>query len=172
MAAVVRTFEVFDATAVRREFIELDRDAADFGLFRPLLAYWEQRRAGRIAPSRADIDPLDVPPSVLPHLLLIDVERDPVDFRYRLAGTAADTIHGQSLKGVRILDLRPEQFAKTLHGDLLRMAEIPEIQFTALSFTNRQSKIRRYRVLRLPLCDRDGRLEMILVMADHGALEA
>lgn len=170
MAGAARPFELFDATLVRRAFIELVPGAENFAFFRPLLVYWEERRNGRTAPRRADLDPLDLPPSLLPHVLLIEVERDPLDFRYRLAGTAADTIHGQSLKGVRILDLRPEPFARTLHGDLVRMAEDLALQFTELSFTNREGKTRRYRVLRLPLCDLAGRLEMILVLADHGSI--
>lgn len=170
MAAAARTFELFDAAVARRDFIDLVPDAPDFAFFLPLLRYWEQRRDGRTAPRRRDIDALDMPPLILPHVLLIEVERDPLDFRYRLAGTAADTIHGQSLKGVRILDLRPEPFARILHGDLVRMTEDLATQFTVLSFTNREDKTRRYRVLRLPLCDDVGRLEMILVLADHGAI--
>jgi hypothetical protein len=168
--AAARTFELFEATVARRDFVVLDPDASEFAFFRPLFDYWEQRLRGRIAPTRADIDPLDIPARLLPHILLIDVEHDPVDFRYRLAGTAADTIHGQSLKGVRILDLRPEPFARVLHGDLIRMTEDLAVQFTLLSFTNREDKTRRYRVLRLPLCDTEGRLVMILVLADHGAI--
>ena len=170
MAAEAMPFELFDATLAQRVFVELHRDAPDFAFFRPLLDYWESRRLDRAAPRRSDIDPLDLPPLLLPHVLLIDVRHDPLDFRYRLAGTAADTIHGQSLRGVRILDLRPEPFAQTLHGDLVRMAGDLAIQFTLLSFTNREGKTRRYRVLRLPLCDDAGRLAMILVLADHGAI--
>jgi hypothetical protein len=170
MAAVAKPFELFEATIAHRAFLDLDPDAPDFGFFRPLLQYWTDRRGVRVAPARADLDPLELPPALLPHMLLIDVEHDPVDFRYRLAGTAADTIHGQSLKGVRILDLRPEPFARTLHGDLVRMTADLAVQFTELSFTNREDKTRRYRVLRLPLCDETGRLTMILVLADHGAI--
>lgn len=170
MAAEAKPFELFEASRARREFVELDRDAPDFGFFRPLFDYWEGRRAGRAAPGRRDIDPIDLPPLLLPHILLIDVEYSPLDFRYRLAGTASDSIHGQSLKGVRILDLRPEPFARILHGDLVRMTGDLAIQFTLLSFTNREGKTRRYRVLRLPLCNDAGRLEMILVLADHGAI--
>lgn len=170
MSVVAKPFELFDATVAHREFLDFDPSDPDFLFFLPLLQYWTERRGGRVAPRRADIDPLDLPTVLLPHLLLIDVQHDPVDFRYRLSGTAADTIHGQSLKGTRILDLRPEPFARTLHGDLVRMTEDLAIQFTMLSFTNRESKTRRYRVLRLPLCDDAGRLAMILVLADHGAI--
>lgn len=169
MAALARAIDVFDGAEVRRAFVGLDPEPEGFGFFRPLHRYWRERAAGRLAPRRADIDPLDLPYGLLPHLLLIDVERDPLDFRYRLAGTAADTIHGLSLKGVRVSELRPEGFARTLHGDLARMAEHPSPQFVELSYTNREDKTRRYRVLRLPLCDDAGRLTMVLVLADHGA---
>jgi hypothetical protein len=50
-----------------------------------LFAYWSSRRRGRPFPARADIDPIDIP-SLLEHLLLVDVLRDPLDFRYRLVG--------------------------------------------------------------------------------------
>jgi len=171
MVGTARPFDLFDTATVSREFLEVVPEIEDFAFFRPLLRYWEARRAGRTAPARGDIDPLDLPPTLLPHVVLIDVKREPLAFSYRLAGTAADTIHGQSLKGVRILDLRPESFAKVLNGDLMRMADDLAMQFVLHTFTNREGKTRRFRVLRLPLCDASGRLEMILVLADHGAIQ-
>jgi hypothetical protein len=168
---MARPFDLFDTATIGREFLEVVPETEDFAFFRPLLRYWEGRRAGRIAPARGDIDPLDLPPLLLPHIVLIEVRRDPLEFAYRLAGTAADTIHGQSLKGVRILDLRPESFANALNDDLTRMAEDLAVQFVLHTFTNREGKTRRFRVLRLPLCDASGRLEMVLVLADHGAIQ-
>ncbi|MGF1628232.1 MAG: PAS domain-containing protein [Kiloniellaceae bacterium] len=50
-----------------------------------LYAYWSSRRRNRPFPARADIDPIDIP-TLLEHLLLVDVLRDPLDFRYRLVG--------------------------------------------------------------------------------------
>ncbi|GHD43522.1 hypothetical protein GCM10017083_09810 [Thalassobaculum fulvum] len=171
MVGPARHFDLFDTASIGREVLTIPRDSDDFGFFRPLLQYWDARRAGRIAPARGDIDPLDLPPALLPHVVLIEVRRDPLEFSYRLAGTAADTIHGQSLKGVRVLDLRPESFAKILNADLMRMAEDLTMQFVLHTFTNREGKTRRFRVLRLPLCDAAGRLEMVLVLADHGAIQ-
>ncbi len=162
--------ELIDATSLSRTLVPIEPGAPEFAFFRPLLRYWQDRCGGRPAPSRRDIDPLDLPPALLPHVVLIDVEREPLDFRYRLSGTVADTIHGQSLKGLRILDLRPERFAELLHGDLVRMTDDLAVQFVLHTFTNRHGKIRRFRVLRLPLCDANGRLEMILVLADHGVM--
>lgn len=49
-------------------------------------AYWKSKCNGDRLPARADIDPLDIP-SLLPQIILLDIDRDPWDFRYRLIGT-------------------------------------------------------------------------------------
>jgi hypothetical protein len=51
-----------------------------------LFAYWASRRQGAKLPSRRDLHPGDIK-RLLPTLSLIDVVRDPLDFRVRLAGT-------------------------------------------------------------------------------------
>lgn len=48
-------------------------------------AHWNDIRGERVMPSRGDIDPA-VLGSVLPHVILLDVLREPLDFRYRLLG--------------------------------------------------------------------------------------
>lgn len=48
--------------------------------------YWMKLRGDRSMPARSDIDPLDIR-DILPHVLLLDVAHDPLDFRYRLIGT-------------------------------------------------------------------------------------
>jgi len=53
---------------------------------RKLLCYWERLGAGRMAPTRADLRPQDIP-RILPHLLLLDVLADGSDFFVRLMGT-------------------------------------------------------------------------------------
>lgn len=54
-------------------------------LLRDLHDYWRSRCNGHPFPARADIDPVDIP-TLLEHLVLIDVLSDPLDFRYRLVG--------------------------------------------------------------------------------------
>lgn len=51
-----------------------------------LRSYWQGLHKKGVAPSRADIEPLEIP-GLLPHLLLLDVIPEPLDFRYRLIGT-------------------------------------------------------------------------------------
>ncbi|NKB57712.1 MAG: PAS domain-containing protein [Alphaproteobacteria bacterium] len=63
-----------------------------------LYAYWNKICGGRDMPSRSNFDPVDIP-HLLPNLILIDVERDPLRFRIRLYGTAIAGLRGRDLTG-------------------------------------------------------------------------
>jgi hypothetical protein len=78
-----------------------------------VLDYWEAQRGGRFAPSRADIDPLDMV-EVLSRVMLADVLRDPLDFRYRLSGTGIADVHGAELTGLRPRDLQPAEYGRLI----------------------------------------------------------
>jgi hypothetical protein len=57
---------------------------AEHSVLREVMRYWEQKRAGRLMPSRDDIRPSDLK-QCLPQILLVDVLED--DFRYRVVGS-------------------------------------------------------------------------------------
>jgi hypothetical protein len=61
-------------------------DGPDQEKLRAIYTYWNSKRGDREMPSRADLDPADLKPH-LPQLVLLDVELDPLRFRYRLVGT-------------------------------------------------------------------------------------
>lgn len=67
-----------------------------------LFSYWKSKRIGTKPPDRRDIDPVDIPPSILPHLALIEmVERD--RFKLRLVGTEVVRQYGRDNTG-RFID--------------------------------------------------------------------
>jgi len=68
-----------------------------------LAAYWQSKCAGRFAPRRADIDPLDLRVH-MPYLFLVDVLPDD-EFRYRLMGTALVEGTGRDITGKKLSDL-------------------------------------------------------------------
>jgi hypothetical protein len=57
----------------------------DVRLIDDLVIYWEQKRTGRIAPRRVDID-LSEMTSHIPHIFILDVIDAGADFRFRLIG--------------------------------------------------------------------------------------
>jgi hypothetical protein len=81
-----------------------------------LVAYWDVKRAGRLAPPRSAIDPVDIPRH-LPHLFMLDVVDDGGDFRFRLIGTAIVQGLGRDSTGRRFSELfqeQPESLARLL----------------------------------------------------------
>ena len=68
------------------------------------LSYWEQIRAGRRMPARADLDPMAIS-RLLPYVMLVDVLHGPLDFRFRLLGTAHDRIVAGDYRGRRFSEL-------------------------------------------------------------------
>jgi len=140
----------------------------DDPVFREVFDWWQRSRAGRAMPSRADVDPIELKQS-LPRLILIEVQDDPPDFRYRLAGTQSYDIHGVELTGRSVLDIRPAGQGRRLWNDLCDMLAHKEPQLVLLRFTNREGNARSYRVMRLPLSNQGEDVDHVLVMQDFGA---
>lgn len=61
--------------------------------------YWRSLRGGRRMPARRDVDPLQMPPGVLPDLMLIEVAGPPRRYRYRLVGTHVVEASGEDRTG-------------------------------------------------------------------------
>ena len=87
-----------------------------------LLEIWEARRRGRLLPSRADFDPLDLKPH-LGHLLLTDVERAPLRFRYRLLGTTITEILRRDATGRYFEEIYAGRLLRELFDAFSRVVE-------------------------------------------------
>ena len=71
---------------------------------RAMYAYWEEKRAGRPFPARADVSPAEIV-SHLPSLFLVDVVPPGLaigDFRVRLMGTALNDLFARDFTGVNL----------------------------------------------------------------------
>lgn len=150
------------ATDCSREFLPLPPAGKNS---RRVWDYWNSRRQDLIAPSRNDIDPFDLV-DLMPQLLLVDVETDPVRFCYRLSGSQADTIHGHALKGVYADEMEPEAFGKMLQDDFSRIVEERIPHMVRLTFVNREGQSRAYNVLRMPLIGDKDEVNMILIFTN------
>lgn len=163
-----RRFEIEASQASPVSFTRLRLDAVEEApSFQVLLALWRAKRGDRRAPSRSDFDPAELL-SLLSDLILIDVDYDRPDFRYRLAGTRTRDIHGVELTGRSVLDIVPSEQGRLVWNDLCEMVESWEPQHVRLRFVNGRGQVRAYQVLRLPL-SRDGtRIDMVLAMQNFG----
>ena len=88
--------------------------------------YWLGKRQGRLMPCRPDIDPVEIP-ALLPYVMLIDVVADPLDFRYRLIGTAARNIMRRDYTGLLFSEIAGKGKGSVLwHGcELVVCSKVP-----------------------------------------------
>lgn len=88
--------------------------------FVTLYNVWRQLcRPGRL-PSRQDFDPADLPPSLLSHVLLFDVDRqgERLRFRFRVAGTAFSALVGREATGRYLDELGPPERTQAVQSAL------------------------------------------------------
>jgi hypothetical protein len=67
-------------------------------VLRGLRDYWREKAATRDMPSRADLDPIDIP-RFLPHIAIADVFHNPRRYRHRLLGTFITTLYERDSTG-------------------------------------------------------------------------
>jgi len=87
-------------------------------------AYWASLASTNSLPARRQLDPLDLPPRILPWLFIIEVVQSfPVlDYRYRLVGTGNTSLVGRDATGhlaseifaARETDVVPLSFDETV----------------------------------------------------------
>jgi hypothetical protein len=126
-----------------------------------LYRYWNGRRGGRRFPSRDDVDPLDFP-YALGRVSLIEVERDPLRFRFRLVSTGLTEHLGYEMTGKYVDDL-PEpsmrEFTRAFYERALdRHAPLHEASTVLIERYTWQ-----YEVLVLPLASDGETVDMLMI---------
>jgi len=84
-----------------------------------LLVYWQDKRRGRLMPSRGDIRPEEIT-AFLPFIILVDVVPDERRFLYRLVGTGEVRVRGSDPTGKPVAE---NYFAATAEGALKNYEE-------------------------------------------------
>lgn len=136
-------------------------ERAEHPTLKRVIALWEQKRAGRPAPLRADIDPGEMP-FALGDLSLFDVEDNPRRYWCRLDGTRQVELFGIDCTGKYLEECLPAEYCA------LATKSFNEVMDSGRpSHYQRQvpyaGRLIRYEVALLPL-SRDGtRLDMLLV---------
>ena len=126
-----------------------------------LFAYWAQRRRGAKLPGRRDLDPGDVK-RLLPTLSLIDVTREPLDFRIRLAGTGLYDVYGREITGRSLSEVYNSAAADYWRAELGQVVADARPAVGVHSLAWRGASHLSILWLRLPLASDGGQVDMIL----------
>lgn len=113
---------------------------------------WESRRQGRRMPARADFDPVDLK-YVLGYLSLIDVQRDPLRFRFRIHASSVAGRVGFDLTGKDVDAIADVYYRKLVRAHYISVVEQrrPVVEFRDRVMTD--NVCLHCEILALPLGD-------------------
>lgn len=132
------------------------------------LRLWETVRGVRGMPARSDFDPAEIPRSLLPHILLIDLdgEDDALRFRWRLIGTHVTTMLGRDMTGSWFDEIYDEATLEALTtGPRWAVANRRPVRTVGQAPVDERSFLRSEN-LHMPLSEDDQRVGKILVASD------
>lgn len=133
---------------------------------RAALRYWTSKCADGRLPSRRDFDPPTEVPRLLPHIVLVDVAHDPLDFRYRLVGTEVCSRVDADYTGVRLTDLPHQRPGSRVWENATLVVEQRRPVFSDIPYVGADPDVRGYQDLLMPL-SRDGcRVDMIFALIE------
>jgi hypothetical protein len=122
---------------------------------RHALEYWNGIRGERQMPLASEISPFELRPA-LGYVLLIDVEDDGWDGRFRLYGTRVAEMYGEDMTGKRVSDIDNNSYATQLFRAIYRVMTIRR----AAVFSHHQPplhvSVTAWKRLMLPLADETG----------------
>lgn len=145
--------------------LDLDEDLPRYPDLCFALDYWKSKKSDRLAPSRAAIDPIEMP-QLLARVMLVDVETaegSEADFRYRLSGTGIRAVHGYDPTR-----LRPSELTPRLYGQLIdahyraAVAARQPLAHVIVMITN--LKQRSYARIILPLSEDGETINMLMTV--------
>ena len=132
-----------------------------------LHAYWQHQRdkRGGQLPRRGDIAP-DQIRDLLPNIMIVDVERDPMRFRYRLVGTRVVEYNGVEFTGRYLGEIGwPEE--QDLVDGYAFVANSRRPFFGLLAWELVTRAVGRCEFVRLPLSEDGALVSQILAMEDY-----
>lgn len=132
--------------------------------------YWDSKRCGRAMPARADLDPIEMK-AFLPHIVLTDVLHNaapdlPLDFRYRLMGTAVDGHMSRRFTGLRLSELPAQRTGSQMWLNFSEVVEQRQPCFHRVPYVGPHKDFLSLIDLVLPLSDDDCNVTMLLSLVD------
>jgi len=135
-----------------------------------MYAYWQSKRGSRPMPRRADLDPTEIPPRLLPGVMLVDVVPDDRRYVYRLVGTMEAEVRGYDPTGKSVLE---GYFGDSAEDALKYYDHVAETRAPALDpvpFLERRRGYKGAESLFLPLSNDGVTVNMIMVFFDPEAV--
>lgn len=135
-------------------------------LLREAYDLWERLKGARDLPSRRDLDPIQIPRAMLPHIQLLDIEPGPPErFCWRLIGTHVTTALGRDSTGRYWDDLYDEPTLRSFMTGVewIQANRQPLRCFGKSDFAKKH--FQSFEGIEMPLSDNLGKIGTIWIVA-------
>lgn len=129
--------------------------------------YWDAIRGVRAMPSRADLDPADIP-QLLPFTVLVEVLLNPLDFRFRLLGTEIDCITMRNYRGLRFSELPHMTQGSKIWSNYERVCNECTPIITPVDYVGNNDRVKRITDALFPLSSDGKVVDMIWGILEIG----
>ena len=124
--------------------------------------YWNKKRGSRRMPSRQDIDPAEIV-KILPYVYLVDVQQDPLDFRYRLIGTEMDEHMSRRYTGMWMSEVPHQKPPSRIWANCLQVVEQRAPLSGDTPYVGKNKDFLSAEDLIMPLSDDDETVDVLFV---------
>jgi hypothetical protein len=126
------------------------------------LDYWTGKCGSRRMPARDDIDPSEIF-KILPHIYLMDVQQEPLDFRYRLIGTKMDEHMTQRYTGLWMSEIPHQKAPSRIWANCRQVVEHGEPLSGDTPYVGRNKEFLSTEDLIMPLSEDGETVDMLFV---------
>jgi hypothetical protein len=138
------------------------------GRLQRLFAYWLEKRGDRPFPAKAAIDPVEFP-YILGYVTLVDVEREPRRYRFRLDGSILVELSGMDYTGRYLNELPGEEYVAFIKETYDRVVDSGEPHRYRKNGLFDQQHFSEETII-LPLGDSPPHVDMLMVAVIPGDL--
>lgn len=165
------TWSTTAASMGELEYVVVPAEAGNMPAdFAQALAYWQDKKGDRLAPAWGDFKLHELPPSVIPMAVVVDViAADPANeglrFVYRFWGTGRAALYGRENKGEEVRNGLP---AKSGHVVAEQYSATVEARAPVLfrnTYPLRRKALSMLMTLRLPLSSDNETIDMVVALA-------
>jgi len=128
--------------------------------------YWLRKKGDRRFPSRTEFDPLLEVPRLARHIVLVEVLRDPLDFRYRLIGTAIRDNMVADWTGLRLSEIPMQRAPNPIWQHHEWVVEHRAPRFYRPAYLGPYKEFKFIESAQLPLGGDDSTVDMMMVFVD------
>lgn len=128
--------------------------------------YWSSKITDAGLPGRSDIEPTEIP-SLLPHIILMDVRYEPRDYRYRLIGTLVTKHLSRDWTGTWMSDIEFQKAPSQIWTNCDTAVDTRTAIISNTPYVGPYQEFMKAEDVILPLIDEQGQVNMLLVFVDY-----